>query len=115
MVSKDYEWRANRMMPIVSTTVIEYAFGARGRVFDLPKQYQDAIIEANTYGHPRTLDRRITELMASGRFRPSSHPSIKGMTLADLRAYQRSADTAHMRTYRAKHGKRKRVAKPAPV
>lgn len=109
MTSKSwYMQMIDRQMPAATTGSIEYAFGMGGRVCDLPPKYLDAICEANTRTHPRTLDRRITELLVSGRFRPSSHPLVRGKTLMEIRDYQSELDRNHARTRRAKYGPRKR-------
>lgn len=111
VASEYFRRRAVSEMPITSSIIVEYGFGAGGRALDLPPQYLDAICEANTHAHPRTLDRRVSELLVSGRFRPSKHPRVRGKTLAELRAYHHDIDNRHTQDYRARHGKRKRVTK----
>lgn len=106
MANRTFERQINREMPIRSATVVEFCYGAGGRVCDLPPQYQDAIAEANRQAHPRTLDRRVAELMTRDRYRSSEHPHIRGMTLGELRAYQAELDRRYCSTFRAKYSRR---------
>lgn len=73
-------------MPIVSHKILWYAFGMGGRIFDLPPQYQDAVAASVAMAHPRSFYRRaLLYCLASGRFRPSTHPRVVGLTVDELR------------------------------
>ena len=73
-------------MPVVSHKILWYAFGMGGRIFDLPRQYQDAVARSVTVAHPQSFYRRaVVYCMTSGRFKPSTHPMIAGLTTDEYR------------------------------
>lgn len=58
--------------------VLDYASGAGGRVFDLPRSYQDAIADVVRRLHPGTVARRLQKVMASDGYLESNHPLVRG-------------------------------------
>lgn len=72
--------------------VAEYAFGAGGRICDLPPAYLDAIAEAVVRRHPKNLDVKVAVLLVNGHWRRSLHPELRDQTLASL--YRKRYDDA---------------------
>ena len=104
--------RMSQEMPITSVSICDYAFGAGGRVLNLPPRYLDAICAANARAHPRALSRRVAELMVKdSRFRTSSHPLLGTKTLYELRSYRSEIDRRYEREFRRRHGPRRRISK----
>lgn len=73
-------------MPVVSHKILWYGFGVGGRIFDLPRQYQDAVAQAVVQAHPSSFYRRaLLYCLVSGEFRRSTHPQVTGLTVDELR------------------------------
>lgn len=71
----------DRVMPIVTESILWYGLNSGGRIFDLPSHYQHAIAEAVTRAHPDALSRQaLVYCLVSGRFRPSIHPQLAGLS-----------------------------------
>lgn len=77
-------------------SLVEYARGAGGRIDILSGGYLDLLAEAIVHVHPKTVSRRVRELLVSGRFRRSTHPQLRDVSLAELR---RRATDQYTRDY----------------
>lgn len=58
--------------------IVDYANGCGGRIFDLPRPYQDKVAEVVRRLHPGTVTRRVQKVMASDGYLGSEHPLIRG-------------------------------------
>lgn len=77
---------ADRPMPIVTDKILWYGLGVGGRIFDLPRHYQDAVARAVQTAHPRSFNRRaLLYCLVSGRFKPSTHRKLTGLTVDEVR------------------------------
>ncbi len=90
---KNRPWTRNQApgFELRTTAVVaEYAYGAGGRICDLPPRYLDAVAEAVVRRHPKNLDHRVAELLVNGRWRRSIHPQLRKLTLAEFREQVRN-------------------------
>lgn len=86
---------ADEPMPIVTDKILWYGLGVGGRVFDLPRGYQDAIARAVQTAHPRSFNRRaLLYCLVSGRFKSSSHRKLTGLTEDEARKLCRDWERA---------------------
>lgn len=58
--------------------IFDFAVGSGGRIFDLPRPYQDKVAEVVRLLHPGTVTRRVQRVMASEGYLGSKHPLIRG-------------------------------------
>jgi hypothetical protein len=106
----DNSWAARRSrladyrVPLVSETVLEYAYAMGGRVCDLPAPYLDAVAEANRRTYPTSVNRRVADLMAGRRFAGSLHPLLAGLTYAEVRKFYALRDRTQCERYRRARG-----------
>lgn len=97
---------------IAGTTekLISYARGVGGRVENLRGFYLDAIAQAIVRAGPHDLPYEMQDLLASGRFRPSEHRLLRGLTVGELRARRAAEDARMWRRRKEIHGEQKFLA-----
>lgn len=76
-------------MNITGTGILDYARGVGGRIFDLPRGYQDTVAAVVRTLHPKTITREMQLLMASDGYLGSSHPLIRGLDVDELHEFHR--------------------------
>lgn len=69
--------------------IFDFAAGAGGRIFDLPRSYQDRVAEVVRKLHPKTVTRQVQRVMASEGYLGSSHPLIRDLDGDRLRDVHR--------------------------
>ena len=88
-------------------SMIEYAYGAGGRIFDMAPSHLDMLVEAILDMHPARLPDRVCELLVSGRFRRSRHPQLRDLTLTGLRQRNLERSNRLIRRQRELHPPRR--------
>lgn len=58
--------------------IFDYAAGAGGRIFDLPRPYQDKVADVVRRLHPGTVTDQVQRVMASDGYLGSVHPLLCG-------------------------------------
>lgn len=98
-----FDVSADADMPIVTDKILWYAFGMGGRIFDLPRQYQDAIARTVIIAHPQSFYRReLLYCLVSGRFARSMHPQLVGLNQDEVRELCNALARRYRRTRRQK-------------
>lgn len=102
-----YDVVCETQMPVTGEVVVDYLQGLAGRIFDLPREYQDAAAEALRDAHPRAINRRVLlYALVSDGYARSRHPLLVGLDEEQTRIFSRrwEAQTrSHARYKRGQH------------
>lgn len=102
-----YDVVCETRMPGTGEVVVDYLQGLGGRIFDLPREYQDAAAEALRDAHPRAINRRVLlYALVSDRYARSRHPLLVDLDEEQTRIFSRrweDSARSHARYKRGQH------------